>query len=257
MAADNVISALAAVQAELGGIQKLTPEQRRKQGAAGGDERGVTYAYRGIDQIAAAAQPLFGKHGVVIVPSRIDSQVVEVTLNGRPWSDRTVLVHWTIYGPGGVTDMITAQTEGIGRDNSDKGANKALTGAYKNLLTRLLTVGDPADDTDGHTHEADPTPVRPSQPAPPQLPSPIGDLIERLKLAGPDRQQFAKAFCEEHGGKLTGRWLDAHPAVVDELTGWLDAGAPLDPDPVPVDDTPTLGDLIADAQAADPDEDRF
>ncbi len=31
-----------------------------------------------------------------------------------------------------------------------------MTGAYKNLLLRLLCIGDPADDTDGHTAEAEP-----------------------------------------------------------------------------------------------------
>jgi hypothetical protein len=60
-----------------------------------------------------------------------------------------------VYGPGGLEDRIESVTMGIGRDNSDKSANKAMTGAFKNLLLRLLCIGDPADDTDGHTVEGD------------------------------------------------------------------------------------------------------
>jgi hypothetical protein len=149
---ETVAAALAAVMGELGGVAKLTPEQRRRKGMAGGDERGVTYAYRGIDQIAAAAQPLFAKHGLVTVPQVVDHSIKEIVVNQKPWTDTVVTVDWTIAGPG---DPLQARTMGWGRDNSDKGINKAMTGAFKNLLLRLLCIGDPDDDTDGHTHEAD------------------------------------------------------------------------------------------------------
>jgi hypothetical protein len=148
----DVIAALAAVQAEIGGIEKLSVEERRRRGTVVGDT-GVSYAYRGIDQIAAAAQPLLGLAGVVIVPTVTARTITEITVNNKPWSDTLLTVEWRIYGPGGVTDMITATTEGWGRDNSDKGINKAMTGAFKNVLLRLLCIGDPQDDTDGHTHE--------------------------------------------------------------------------------------------------------
>lgn len=151
----NVIAALARVQADIGGIEKLTPEQRRKKGQGGGDERGVSYAYRGIDQIAAAAQPLFGKYGIVVVPQSRSYVAKEITVNAKPWTDAELIVDWRVYGPGGREDFIDARTVGLGRDNSDKACNKAMTGAYKNLLLRILCIGDPDDDTDGHTHERD------------------------------------------------------------------------------------------------------
>ena len=150
----NVVTALAAVMTDIGGIDKLTPAQRRERGLQTGEsERGITYAYRGIDQIAAAAQPLFGKYGVVIVPTLVTRTVEHIELNGRPWTDHFVTVTWRIYGPGGLDDHMTACSEGIGRDNSDKGANKAITSAFKNLLLRLLCIGDPLDDTDNEKHE--------------------------------------------------------------------------------------------------------
>lgn len=165
----NVIAALAAVTAEMGGIAKAKP--KREPG-----EQGLSYAYRGIDQIAAAAQPLLGRHGVVIVPTEGKTISTDTfTINNKPWADTTVTVLWTIYGPGGVTDQVTSITQGVGRDNSDKGYNKAMTGAYKNLLLRLLCIGDPNDDGDspgnqGHQADApvwrDPNPANdPARPA--------------------------------------------------------------------------------------------
>lgn len=148
----NVIAALARVEAEIGGIRKMTSTERQRAGMHVDSDRGVKWAYRGIDQIAQAAQPLFGRYGVVIVPKVKRHVVDEIMVNGNPWTDTTVEVKWTIYGPGGIQDRITAYTVGLGRDNSDKGYNKAMTVAYKNLLLRLLSIGDPKDDID-HTLE--------------------------------------------------------------------------------------------------------
>lgn len=151
----NVIEALARVEAEIGGIRKLTPRERGST-----EERGVTYAYRGIDQIAAAAQPLMGRYGVVMVPNVLDLTSREVTINGKPWDHLTIVVEWSIYGPGGPDDRITSIVRGEGRDNSDKAINKAMTTAFKNVLLRVLCIGDPADDTDHSRHETD-APDRP------------------------------------------------------------------------------------------------
>ena len=140
----NVIAALAAVAGEIGGIGKTR-----------GSEGGLNYAFRGIDAVATAAQPLFSKYGVVIVPQLDEYSAVEITVNNRPWSDSTVAMTWAIFGPGGVDDVVYAKTVGMGRDQSEKGYPKAITQAYKNLLLRLLCIGDPEDDTDGITHERD------------------------------------------------------------------------------------------------------
>jgi hypothetical protein len=149
----DVVSALARVQLEIGGIRKMTARERQQRGLSAPEETGVKWAYRGIDQIASAAQPLFGRYGIVISPELQHHVVDDIVVNGKPWTDTTVIVKWRIYGPGGTS--IKARTIGIGRDNSDKGYNKAMTGAYKNLLLRLLTVGDPQDDTDQHAHPTD------------------------------------------------------------------------------------------------------
>jgi hypothetical protein len=236
-AATNVVEALAAVQAEIGGIAKRTSAER---GRSSGDA-GVSYAYRGIDEIAAAAQPLLGKHGIVIVPSVVSRDTTEIVVNNKPWTDTIVLVEWGIYGPNG--SSITARTEGWGRDNSDKGINKAMTGAYKNLLLRLLTIGDPGDDTDGATHERD------SRRRPPVDDPGLAEsvaLFERLKeVAGTSTAERLKAFAVDHGHTLTIPEFNAHPdwraAVAARLDQPAEPAEPAEPDSAgsaePVPDT--------------------
>ena len=180
----TVIGAIAAVMAEIGGIPKLSPEQRKHLGLSGGDASGITYAYRGIDQLAQKAQPLFGTYGVVIVPNIIDQRIEHIAVRNNPWTDTFLEVEWTIYGPGGADDKIVSITTGQGRDNSDKGINKALTGAFKNLLLRILCIGDPQDDPDNERHETQAN-VSPEEMAERQA------EIERQKAE--DEEKLAKA----------------------------------------------------------------
>lgn len=218
----NVIEALARVESEIGGIQK-----RR------GPDGGLNYAFRGIDVVTSQAQPLFGRYGIVIVPT-VESHVVdEITVNGKPWTDSTVTVRWTLYGPGGVDDRIEAVTVGLGRDNSDKGYPKAITQAYKNLLLRVLMIGDPADDADGHTFERDfhdDVPVT-TDPA-------VDALLVRLKTLGaghPEEAEAVKAWAAGLGVGLGGQYLrdvDWRNQVI-KMIDELDAERPTD-EPVEV-----------------------
>jgi hypothetical protein len=159
----NVIEALCRVAAEIGGIEKLTTEQRRARGLSSSTDKGVTFAYRSIDQVTQAAQPLFARYQVVVVPILRSVEVKDIVVNGNPWTDTSVAYDWDIYGPGGTIDVIHAATAGLGRDNSDKGFGKAMTNAYKNLVLRLLTIGDPADEIDHDKHETDRAPAPPSK----------------------------------------------------------------------------------------------
>lgn len=216
---DDVVGALAAVMGELGGIGRMTAEERRQRGLVTGDQ-GVSYAYRGIDQIAAAVQPLFAKYGIVAVPFVVASEVKDIIVNTRPWTDTFVRVEWVIAGPNGT--QLRACTEGWGRDNSDKGANKAITGAFKNLLLRLLCIGDPADDTDGTTHERDAA-------VEPEPPDPADVLFERVRgLAGTPVADELKTLAAESNRRLSANafrddrtWaelVEAHIAAAETAT---------------------------------------
>lgn len=109
------------------------------------------YSFRGIESIMARLGPLLAKHGVVIVPhSRVlGTEAAPSMPNG--WVDVTLSVEWRVYGPDG--SWISASTNGVGRDKNDKGANKAMTQAYKYLLMELFAIGDGEADSDGHAYE--------------------------------------------------------------------------------------------------------
>lgn len=150
--APNVIQALARVIRDLPGIPK---SMESPQG----------YKYRGIEQVTIEAQPLFAKHCIVLAPHRIEWRAtVDITINGRPWTDEKMIVHYRCYGPGGPGDYIDIESPGIGRDNADKGSNKVMSQAYKYALLQALCIADAKDDTDSHdvpgADEAPPPPPR-------------------------------------------------------------------------------------------------
>lgn len=142
-AAPNVIDALVRVMSDLPGIAK-------------GMDSSQGYRYRGIEQITVEAQPLFALHGVVFVPSVESYEIRDITVNNKPWTDTILKVRYRVYGPGGPADFIdVGPIVGIGRDNSDKGANKAMTQAFKYALIQTFTIADAKDDGDAASHEAD------------------------------------------------------------------------------------------------------
>ena len=138
----NVVAALSRVMADIGGIGK---DNRSPQG----------YAYRGIEQITKEVQPLFAKYGIVFAPQVETFEQVDLIVNGKPWTDQKLTVRYKVYGPGGIEDFIEARVPGIGRDNSDKGANKAMSQAFKYALIQVLCIADAKDDSDSEPpHEA-------------------------------------------------------------------------------------------------------
>ena len=141
----NVTSALAAVMADLPAIGKDSRGPRDQGG----------YAYRGIEAITKEASVLLAKHGVVFVPQVVAMEIRDLVVNSKPWTDTILTVRYRICGPGGPDDCVEAIVVGIGRDNSDKGANKAMTQAFKYALIQTLCIADQKDDTDGTTMEAD------------------------------------------------------------------------------------------------------
>lgn len=143
----TVHQALASVMRDLPGIGKT---DRSPEG----------FDFRGIEAMTKVVGPILAEHGVVIVPTATLTQTVASPAMKEGWQDIYLEVDWTIYGPAG--DSITARTNGIGRDKTDRGANKAATQAYKYLLLHLFCVADKADDADGHTYEQD----RADQPPP-------------------------------------------------------------------------------------------
>ena len=181
MTTPTVTQAIAAVMQEMPAVGK---DDRAPQG----------YTYRGIEAITRVLQPLCAKHGVVIVPSTELLNLVPSPSMKEGWQDLHVAVTWRIYGPAG--DHLEATTYGVGRDNSDKGANKAHTQALKYLLLSLFLVADKADDADSIatpnlTSQLDRAP-RHHQERPP---APHGSAVRRARRG---RQERTPRPCGGH-----------------------------------------------------------
>lgn len=150
----NVIEALARVMEEMPAVGR---NQRSEQG----------YNFRGIEDVTAAAQKLMGRYCVVFTPRVLSRKTVNLTINNKPWTQEELEILYTVYGPGGVSDHIeVGPVWGLGRDNSDKGTNKATTQAFKVALIQALTIGEGTHDADHDVaHEADaPTAADPDAP---------------------------------------------------------------------------------------------
>lgn len=138
----GVIHAVSAVMRELPAIGK----DERAPANMGG------YAYRGIETMVRVIQPLLAKHGIVIVPTATLNTVDHAPGSKEAWQDTYLTVEWQVYGPDG--SWFKAQTVGVGRDHTDKGAAKAATAAFKYLLLHLFCVADGADESEGHDYAA-------------------------------------------------------------------------------------------------------
>ena len=220
----NVIEALAAIRRDLPGIGKDQQASAQQGG----------YAYRGIEAITAAAGPLMGRYGVVFAPEVVEERTVDVIVGGKPWTDTRLKVLYRVYGPGGIDDCLTiGPLLTIGRDNSDKGANKAMTQAYKVALLQVLCIGDSKDDGDQASHEAD-------------APDPEADA---RRLGWADAATM-KAEHDDYIAAARALTPDQQAAVKAEKTK-LGFGWPLTPEQME-----TMGRVLAEVAPAQPDDGR-
>jgi len=108
------------------------------------------YAFRGIEQITAAVKPLFGQHGVFVLPvvvERVDSQRSVGQNKVMHCVDLTI--DFVFHGPLG--DTLTARCVGCGTDMGDKAPQKAVTAAWKSMLTVAFCIADEGMDSEAHS----------------------------------------------------------------------------------------------------------
>lgn len=143
--AKDVVEAVAAIMRELPAIGKdeSSPE--------------IKYKFRGIETLIGHLNPLMAKHRLIIVPTSTITEINREVENTKGkmtgWTETILRVEWQILGPEG--GCVHAATVGIGRDNSDKGSNKAQTQAFKYLLMELFAIGDKDDDGDRYAGTGD------------------------------------------------------------------------------------------------------
>lgn len=97
------------------------------------------YAFRAMDDVAAAVQPVFAELGIVPVPFVVEREREEFkTAKGTSMVSVRLLVDHHFYAPDG--SFVTVRTLGEGMDSGDKATNKALSAALKYALTELLVI---------------------------------------------------------------------------------------------------------------------
>lgn len=220
----NVIEAIAAVMRDLPGIGKDN-QASEKQGG---------YSYRGIEAITAEIQRLLGKYGVVFVLREEEAHIVDIKVNGNPWTDNFLTVYYDVFGPGGLDDKVTVGPIHVqGRDNSDKGYNKARTQAFKYALLQTFSIGDSKDDADGTAHERSEPNAAPPEPPTPQIA--MGIRIKSLPEA--ERNKVKEFVANNNLPSIPNEWTDDHLETIGRKVDALeeiiakDASAPETPTP--------------------------
>lgn len=244
-----VIEAVRKVMADLPNIGK-------DDQAPAGEGR---YRYRGIEAITRHVQQLLATHGLVVIPRAEVLATVPSPAMNEGWQDVIMRVEWSLFGLDG--SSLTAVTNGVGRDKSDKGANKAQTQAYKYLLLHVLCVADGKDDSDGQSyedgrnepgHRDDPKPIE-------RFTAPTGEIIdiwpgevnvkaakrELVAAVGGDKDAAGKAWTT---AGLDGKWK-VQREVLDPLLLLMRGGSSVEAG-VPREESPSAAGATAGSSPA-------
>ena len=134
---------------------------------------GVSYKFRGIDQVYEALHPLMIKHGVFMTAEVIEKSREERTTIKRDerYGDKTTVsaftcLHMRYHFVAADGSSVYTEAEGEGMDSGDKSSNKAMAAAHKYAILQAFCVPTEAtDDPDAEVHEVTPRPAttRPAQ----------------------------------------------------------------------------------------------
>lgn len=109
---------------------------------------GQNWKFRGIDEALNAFGPVTLRHGVNVIPHRVEPTFRDArTSTNKPTRECTVTITWRIYGP--MYDYFEAQTIGESLDSGDRGSSKAQAVARREILfgAGLTPTGEPDADT--------------------------------------------------------------------------------------------------------------
>lgn len=121
---------------------------------------GTRFNFRGVDTVVNTFGPVTLKHGVNVLPTRVDAEYRDTTTSkGNKMRECTVRVSWLIVGPKG--DTLALQTQGEALDSADKGTAKAQSVALRVLLLTGGLTPTHDKDPDSVVVERGETPIRP------------------------------------------------------------------------------------------------
>lgn len=146
---DNAPKVYAAINAVQGKLAKTGIAKDRRAGGGG-----ISFNFRGIDDVYAALAPLLAEEGLTIVPRLLSREVVE-----RANHKGTAIFYVTVKAEYVITatedgSSITACVYGEAMDTGDKATNKAMSAAYKYLCFQTFCIPTEGDnDTEMAHHE--------------------------------------------------------------------------------------------------------
>lgn len=150
---------------------------------------GQNYMFRGVDAVMNAVGPVLRKHGVFVVPEKVEQSHRDVlTTKGNPSRECTLTVSYRVYGPLG--DSFAMEAPGEAMDSGDKGTPKAMSVAYRTVLLQALTIPTDDPDPDAQTYERAPYQ---QQSAPP----PVDD--HQVRLTAVKRRLMAAVLKAKRG----------------------------------------------------------
>lgn len=110
------------------------------------------FNFRGIDAVMNAVGPALRTHGVMVIPSSVDTKIRDVqTTQGKASRECSVTVRYTIFGPDG--DSMHGAAPGEAMDAGDKATPKAMSVAFRTFLLQSLCLPTDEPDPDSETHE--------------------------------------------------------------------------------------------------------
>ena len=156
----KIYQAMRAVMSDIGALGITKSRKNQQQG----------YSFRGIDEVYNEMNPLFAKHGVLMLPRVISSEQTD-----RMNKSGGLLIYTRLHIE---FDFIatedgskhTVATVGEAMDSADKSSNKAMAAAYKYAAMMAFCIPTEGDnDADATTHQvvpkAAPAPVKAPPPA--------------------------------------------------------------------------------------------
>jgi hypothetical protein len=199
-----------------------------------GDQKSkASYKARSIEDIINTLRPKFGQYGLCVYPSDVEKHTyTEVRVNSY---DKERLVQLT---DAKVTlcftnghDSIYAVGIGRGEDSGDKAHNKAMTFAYKNVLTQTFMMQTSGDDPD-MVHSDDDVAPATRKPALKKIVSKPVDELTELRNGIKDRifalpenvradvkNKMIETFSKETIGSLTNDELFVFDPIVKTFEG--------------------------------------
>lgn len=197
----GIYAAMAAIAAEIGAIGK---DKRCTQGA--------NFAYRGIDDVYNALNPIMAKHGVFVLPIA-GERTTETRQTQKGATIEVVVLRMTYRFCHADGSSVEAVTIGQAMDSGDKATNKAMAIAHKYAILQAFCI--PTEDMEDPDAVAEQLAPRGAQPRRQQQRQ-ATQQREAAKANNPD--PMTKAQSAALMAHLTKRFGEDRDKYLDELS---------------------------------------